>query len=158
MDAAQIADEPVTVDRRRLIWGAPAVAAGFVWAQKAEALEPPCVTPAIVTHYRTKDIDGVKIFYREAGPKDAPAVLLLHGFPTSSHMFRNLIPALADRYRVIAPDYPGFGQSGMPDRSTFAYTFDRFGELVGGLLDQIGITRYAMYVMDYGRRSAGDWR
>jgi pimeloyl-ACP methyl ester carboxylesterase len=112
--------------------------------------EPPCATQTIVTHYRTKDIGGVKIFYREAGPEAAPVVLLLHGFPTSSHMFRNLIPALADRYRVIAPDYPGYGQSEMPDRSTFAYTFDRFGELVGALLDQLGVTRYAMYVMDYG--------
>ena len=77
-------------------------------------------------------------------------MLLLHGFPTSSHMFRNLIPALADRYHVIAPDYPGYGQSDMPDRAKFAYTFDRFAELVDGLLDQLGVARYAMYVMDYG--------
>ena len=77
-------------------------------------------------------------------------MLLLHGFPTSSHMFRNLIPALADRYHVIAPDYPGYGQSDTPDRAQFQYTFDRFGELVDGLLDQLGIKRYAMYVMDYG--------
>ena len=105
---------------------------------------------ASVTYHQTAKIDGVNIFYREAGPADAPVVLLLHGFPTSSHMFRNLIPALADRYHVIAPDYPGFGQSDMPDRATFAYTFDRFAELVDGLLDQLGVTRYAMYVMDYG--------
>src|ERR1700710_1050847 len=91
--------------------------------------------PVPVTHYRTANIDGVNVFYREAGPRSAPAVLLLHGFPTSSHMFRNLIPALADRYHVIAPDYPGFGQSDMPDRTEFAYTFDRFAELVDGLLD-----------------------
>lgn len=103
-----------------------------------------------VTHYRTATVDGVKIFYREAGPTDGPAVVLLHGFPTSSHMFRNLIPALADRYRVIAPDYPGYGQSEMPDRNAFAYTFDHFADLVDGLLDQLGVTRYAMYVMDYG--------
>jgi pimeloyl-ACP methyl ester carboxylesterase len=103
-----------------------------------------------VTHHRTVEIDGVKIFYREAGPANAPAVLLLHGFPTSSHMFRNLIPALADRYRVIAPDYPGYGQSDMPDHKTFPYTFDRFAELVDGLLDKLGVARYAMYVMDYG--------
>src|SRR5689334_16687148 len=89
-----------------------------------------------VTHHRTKTIDGIKIFYREAGPPDAPAVLLLHGFPTSSHLFRNLIPALADRYHVIAPDYPGFGQSDMPDRKTFSYTFARFTDLVAGLLDE----------------------
>ena len=103
-----------------------------------------------VTHHRAAQIDGVNIFYREAGPADAPAMLLLHGFPTSSHMFRNLIPALADRYRVIAPDYPGFGQSDMPDRSQFTYSFDRFAELVDGLLDHLKVTRYAMYVMDYG--------
>src|SRR5262249_25421740 len=93
---------------------------------------------------------GVDVFYREAGPSDAPVVLLLHGFPTSSHMFRHLIPALADRWRVIAPDYPGFGQSGMPDRRSFAYTFDRFGEIVGALLERLGVRRFAMYVMDYG--------
>ena len=106
--------------------------------------------PSSVTHYRTKTIDGISIFYREAGSPSAPTVLLLHGFPTSSHMFRNLIPALSDRYHVIAPDYPGYGQSAMPDRAVFAYTFDRFGELVGGLLDQLGVRHYAMYVMDYG--------
>jgi pimeloyl-ACP methyl ester carboxylesterase len=103
-----------------------------------------------VTHHRTLQIDGVDIFYREAGPADAPVVLLLHGFPTSSHMFRNLIPALSDRYRVIAPDYPGYGQSAMPDRAKFAYTFDRFGDLVDGLLEKLRVTAYAMYVMDYG--------
>jgi pimeloyl-ACP methyl ester carboxylesterase len=103
-----------------------------------------------VTHHRTLKVDGINIFYREAGPAQAPTVVLLHGFPTSSHMFRNLIPALSDRYRVIAPDYPGYGQSDMPDRAKFAYTFDRFAELVGALLDQLGVASYAMYVMDYG--------
>jgi pimeloyl-ACP methyl ester carboxylesterase len=112
--------------------------------------KPLGAAPATVTHYRTREVDGVKIFCREAGPEAGPVVLLLHGFPTSSHMFRNLIPALADRYHVIAPDYPGYGQSDMPDRTKFAYTFDRFAELVDGLLDQLGVTRYAMYVMDYG--------
>ena len=106
--------------------------------------------PIPVTHHRTRTVDGVKIFYREAGPAGAPVVLLLHGFPTSSHMFRNLIPALADRYRVIAPDYPGYGQSDMPDRGSFAYTFDRFADLVDGLLGQLGVAGFAMYVMDYG--------
>ena len=103
-----------------------------------------------VTHYRTVKVDGIDIFYREAGPADGPVVLLLHGFPTSSHMFRNLIPALADRYRVIAPDYPGFGQSAAPDHKKFAYTFAHYADLVDGLMGQLGARRYAMYVMDYG--------
>jgi pimeloyl-ACP methyl ester carboxylesterase len=103
-----------------------------------------------VTHHRTTKVEGLNVFYREAGPRDAPVVLLLHGFPTSSHMFRNLIPALADRYRVIAPDYPGFGQSDMPDRGKFAYTFDNLAKIVDGLLDQLGVTSFTMYVMDYG--------
>ncbi|HEY0146211.1 MAG TPA: alpha/beta fold hydrolase, partial [Methylovirgula sp.] len=103
-----------------------------------------------VTHHRTAKVDGVNIFYREAGPKDGPTVLLLHGFPTSSHMFRNLIPYLADRYHVIAPDYPGYGQSDAPDFKSFSYTFEKFGELVDGLLQQLGVRSYAMYVMDYG--------
>ena len=102
------------------------------------------------THHRTAQVDGVEIFYREAGPADGPVVLLLHGFPTSSHMFRNLIPALADRYRVIAPDYPGYGQSAMPDHTQFSYTFARTAALVDGLMGQLGANRYAMYVMDYG--------
>lgn len=103
-----------------------------------------------VIHYRTAKVDGIGLFYREAGAEEAPVVLLLHGFPTSSHMFRNLIPALADRYRVIAPDYPGYGNSDMPSRDSFTYSFDRFADLVAGLLAQLGIDRYAMYVMDYG--------
>lgn len=100
--------------------------------------------------YRTIEVDGVEVFYREAGEPDAPAILLLHGFPTSSHMYRDLIPALADRYRVIAPDYPGFGRSGMPDRGGFAYTFDNYARLVEALTDKLGVTRYAIYVFDYG--------
>jgi pimeloyl-ACP methyl ester carboxylesterase len=103
-----------------------------------------------LTHYRTAKVDGIELFYREAGRADAPAIVLLHGFPTSSHMFRNLIPALADRYRVIAPDYPGFGQSAVPDRAQFDYTFARFADLTHGLLEQLGVKRYALYVQDYG--------
>lgn len=103
-----------------------------------------------VTHHRTANVDGINVFYRQAGASDRPVVLLLHGFPTSSHMFRHLIPALADNYHVIAPDYPGYGQSDMPDRETFSYTFDRLADLVDGLLKHLGVDRYAMYVMDYG--------
>ncbi|MER8409472.1 alpha/beta hydrolase [Mesorhizobium sp. M1307] len=102
------------------------------------------------THYHTVKISGVDVFYREAGPANAPVVLLLHGFPTSSHMFRNLIPALADRYHVIAPDYPGFGESAAPDHTKFAYTFAHYTDLVDGLLGRLGANNYAMYVMDYG--------
>lgn len=105
---------------------------------------------AVQVNYRTANVDGMEVFYREAGPKDAPVLLLLHGFPTSSHMFRDLIPQLADKYRVIAPDYPGFGQSAMPDRSKFAYTFDNYSQVVDKLTRQLGVNRYALYVMDYG--------
>lgn len=103
-----------------------------------------------VTHHRIERIDGINIFYREAGSRDNPCVVLLHGFPTSSHMFRNLIPALSDSYHVIAPDYPGYGQSDMPDRKSFTYSFDRYADLVEQLLEKLGVKRYAMYVMDYG--------
>lgn len=103
-----------------------------------------------VTRYHTAKVDGIDIFYRSAGAADAPAILLLHGFPTSSHMFRNLIPALSHRYRVIAPDYPAFGYSGTPDRGEFKYSFARFAELIDGLLNQLGVERYALYVQDYG--------
>jgi pimeloyl-ACP methyl ester carboxylesterase len=103
-----------------------------------------------IVHYRTIKVEGVDIFYREAGPASAPVVLLLHGFPTSSHMFRNLIPYLADCYHIVAPDYPGFGESAAPDHKTFAYTFAHYADIVDDLLAKIGATRYAMYVMDYG--------
>lgn len=105
---------------------------------------------AVKVAYRTVTVNGVKVFYREAGPKDAPGVLLLHGFPASSHMFRELIPALADRYHVVAPDYPGFGQSDAPPVDRFDYTFDHLSLVVEKLTEQIGLTRYAMYAQDYG--------
>jgi pimeloyl-ACP methyl ester carboxylesterase len=101
-------------------------------------------------HYRYADIDGQQIFYREAGPDDAPVLVLLHGFPTSSYMFRNLIPLLADRFRIIAPDHLGFGLSAAPPVEEFDYTFDALADLTAKLLARIGVTRYAMYVHDYG--------
>lgn len=100
--------------------------------------------------YHTVTIDGVKVFYREAGPKHAPTVLLLHGFPTSSHMFRNLMPKLADRYHVIAPDYPGYGQSDQPAMDQFTYSFDNLAAVVDKFTTQIGLRKYAIYVQDYG--------
>ncbi|MFG1343429.1 alpha/beta hydrolase [Xanthobacter autotrophicus DSM 431] len=100
--------------------------------------------------YRRAAIDGLDIFYREAGPADAPVLLLLHGFPSSSHMFRDLIPALADRYRIIAPDYPGFGYSSAPAPEAFAYGFDALADVVEKLIDRLGIARYALYMQDYG--------
>jgi pimeloyl-ACP methyl ester carboxylesterase len=100
--------------------------------------------------YRTVDVDGFKVFYREAGPAEAPAILLLHGFPTSSHMFRGLIPMLADRFRLVAPDLPGFGRSDMPARETFAYTFDHIAEVIDRFTETIGLRRFAIYVFDYG--------
>ncbi|MFJ5643913.1 alpha/beta fold hydrolase [Streptomyces sp. NPDC093223] len=101
-------------------------------------------------HHRTAVVDGLDVFYREAGDPQAPVVVLLHGFPTSSHMFRNLIPALADRYRVIAPDHIGFGQSAMPGLDRFPYTFDALTDVTAGLLAQLGVDRFALYVQDYG--------
>jgi pimeloyl-ACP methyl ester carboxylesterase len=101
-------------------------------------------------HHRYATVDGHTLFYREAGPADAPVFLLLHGFPTSSFMFRELIPLLADRYHLIAPDYLGFGLSDAPPADEFDYTFDALTDLTEGLLTHLGVTRYAMYVQDYG--------
>lgn len=105
---------------------------------------------AATIHYRTARIEGIDVFYREAGPANAPVVVLLHGFPSSSHMFRNLIPMLSEHYRVIAPDYPGFGESAAPDRRRFVYSFDHFAGITDALLTQLDAKRYALYVMDYG--------
>ena len=102
------------------------------------------------TTYRTVSVDGLNVFYREAGNPNAPTVLLLHGFPTSSHMYRELIPALADRYHVIAPDLPGFGFTEAPDRKTFKYSFDNLAEVMERFTEVLGLTRFALYVFDYG--------
>ncbi len=100
--------------------------------------------------FRKIDVDGFNIFYRVAGSKDAPAILLLHGFPSASHMFRDLIPKLADRFHVIAPDLPGFGQSDMPDRATFTYTFDNIARVIDRFTEVVGLGRFAIYLFDYG--------
>lgn len=100
--------------------------------------------------YRTITIEGVDIFYREAGDPNKPTILLLHGFPTSSHMFRNLMPELADEYHLIAPDYPGYGFSSMPAIDAFDYSFDNVARLMGKFVDAVGIDKFSMYLMDYG--------
>ncbi len=102
------------------------------------------------THHRTVNVDGLDIFYREAGAKPAPTILLLYGFPTSSQMFRNLIPALADQFHVVAPDYPGFGHSAMPTVEAFDYTFNRLADIMDRFVQQLGLNTYSLYVMDYG--------
>ena len=107
-------------------------------------------------HHRTIRVDDLEVFYREAGPADAPVLLLLHGYPTSSHMFRHLIPALADRYRVIAPDHIGFGRSSAPALDDFPYTFDALADVTARFLEEVGVTRYTVYVQDYGAPVA--WR
>jgi pimeloyl-ACP methyl ester carboxylesterase len=109
-----------------------------------------------VVRHRTASVNGMDVFYREAGDPGSPALVLLHGFPTSSHMFRNLIPALADTYRVIAPDMIGFGQSAMPRVDEFDYTFDALTDVTAGLLEQLGVDRFAVYAQDYGAPIA--WR
>ncbi|MCP3402138.1 MULTISPECIES: alpha/beta fold hydrolase [unclassified Bradyrhizobium] len=100
--------------------------------------------------YRTQRVGAVEVFYRESGPVDAPALLLLHGFPTASHMFRDLIPLLADRYRIIAPDLPGFGQTRAPERGAFNYSFDDLAVVIEAFIDAIGLDRFAIYIFDYG--------
>jgi pimeloyl-ACP methyl ester carboxylesterase len=102
------------------------------------------------TTYRTKTIGDVEVFYREAGPVDAPIILLLHGFPTASHMFRDLIPLLAGRYRVIAPYLPGFGNTKAPPRGEFDYTFDNLATVIDGFIEALGLARYTLYIFDYG--------
>jgi len=113
-----------------------------------QAGETKPATPKVA--HRTVRIDGLDIFYREAGPKDAPTLLLLHGFPASSHMFRNLIPALADEYHVVAPDYPGFGYSSAPPANEFNYTFATLADVVEKFTEHVGLTKYTIYVQDYG--------
>jgi pimeloyl-ACP methyl ester carboxylesterase len=113
-------------------------------SSKSEAKTPPDIA------YKTIEIEGLDIFYREAGNPENPTLLLLHGFPTSSHMFRELIPALADEYHLIAPDYPGYGNSSMPSVTEFEYSFDNIARLMEKLVDDIGVNDYSLYLMDYG--------
>jgi len=121
-----------------------------VWPQSVSAAEEKLTVTTTQTLHKTINIDGVEIFYREAGPADAPTILLLHGFPTSSHMFRNLIPALSDKYHVVAPDYPGFGNSAQPAMEAFDYTFDNLAKVMEQFVSELGIEKYSLYLMDYG--------
>ncbi|GAB0117840.1 alpha/beta fold hydrolase [Acidisoma sp. 7E03] len=116
---------------------------------KPSSVEPIPYTTATTT-YNTVEVGGVRLFYREAGPRDAPAIVLLHGFPSSSRMWERLIPLLADRYHLIAPDYPGFGYSAAPPPDLYAYTFDSLARTTGQLLDHLGLTRYSLFMQDYG--------
>jgi pimeloyl-ACP methyl ester carboxylesterase len=128
------------------------MAAPLVAAALASAGAPAAPLPsssASLTYHKV-DVGGVGVFYREAGPKDAPTVVLLHGFPSSSRMFDTLMPLLATQYHLIAPDYPGFGQSDAPPPSQYAYTFDHLARTTDALLDQLGVKRYALYLQDYG--------
>lgn len=120
--------------------------------QSAQAADPVPSIPytSESTSYHWSSVDGVKIFYREAGPKDAPTLVLLHGYPSSSRMWDSLIPLLADRYHIIAPDYPGFGRSDAPSATAYAYTFDHLAHSMGQLLTQLGINQYTLFMQDYG--------
>jgi len=141
----------VSVPRRSVLTGLAAIPASVAGAattgfdpKNAEAMS------RFDVRYRTLTVGDVDVFFREAGPADSPVILLLHGFPTSSHMFRNLIPELADRFRVIAPDLPGFGRTKSPPRDRFEYSFDKLAKVIGDFVDHLGVTRYALYVFDYG--------
>ena len=132
-------------------------AAPLAWGQGHTSIATVAAIPAparsgdsSATRYRTVKIDGLDVFYREAGPADAPVVLLLHGFPASSFMYRDLITRLADRYRVIAPDYPGFGYSAAPPAKSYRYTFDQLARVMAKFTDQLGLKRYAIYMQDFG--------
>lgn len=117
---------------------------GYAGAYAGEA------SPSVQTLHKMVKVDGLDIFYREAGPKNAPTILLLHGFPTSSHMFRDLIPALADKYHVVAPDYPGYGFSSMPSVEEFEYTFDNLASVMEKFIQKLGLENYTLYLQDYG--------
>lgn len=126
------------------------VAASLLFGGESGATAKDTTVAASQTQHKTVKVQGLDIFYREAGPKDAPTILLLHGFPTSSQMFRNLIPALADKFHLVAPDYPGFGNSAMPPADTFDYSFDNLANVMDGFTRKLGLEQYSLYVMDYG--------
>jgi len=142
---------PATLAVAMLLSSTALPSGGVAFAKPVASAAPATYAiPARPIFYRTVKVDGLDIFYREAGPRDAPVILLLHGFPSSSHMFRDLIPLLADKYHVIAPDYPGFGYSSQPDRARFNYTFDNLYSVVDKFTHAVGAEKFAIYVQDYG--------
>lgn len=149
---SRFASRALTTAASLLFVATAALAApGLASADNAASSRPAMTSSeAHPIRYQKITVDGVEIFYREAGPRNAPVLLLLHGFPTSSQMYRDLMPRLADRYRVIAPDYPGFGQSATPALNEFDYSFDHYAELMQSFTQQLGLQRYALYLMDYG--------
>ena len=122
----------------------------LIVALLTEPIRSEAAEPSVKVLHKSVKVGDIDIFYREAGPKDAPTLLLLHGFPTSSQMFRNLIPALADKYHVVAPDYPGYGHSSMPTHDKFEYTFDHIAEVIDEFTQKLDLSKYALYVQDYG--------
>ncbi|HXZ17105.1 MAG TPA: alpha/beta hydrolase [Roseiarcus sp.] len=126
------------------------VAAAALAAASGAARAQPVASDSSTTTYRFVTVDGLKIFYREAGPKEAPTILFLHGYPSSSRMFATLIPLLADRYHLVAPDYPGFGESDAPPASEFAYTFDHLAKVVDDFTEVVGLRDYVLFQQDYG--------
>src|SRR5712692_3617436 len=131
----------------RMVLVVSVMLASFQLLAPAQGEERPVEHPTV---YRTKQIDGLSIFYREAGPKDAPTLLLLHGLPSSSRMFEPLFARLSDRYHLVAPDYPGFGHSDWPDPKKFAYTFDHYAEIMNRFTEVLGPSRFTLYMQDYG--------
>src|SRR5687768_4188372 len=139
--------EQSRLDRRSLLaLGCSVLPAAALAAGPADALQrsQSSLPEAVRTTYGRQQVGDFSVFYREAGPPGAPVILLLHGFPTAGHMFRDLIPALADRYRVIAPDLPGFGNTVAPSRTSFAYSFDKLAEVIEGFAEALKLTRYAL--------------
>jgi pimeloyl-ACP methyl ester carboxylesterase len=137
------------ISRTALVFFAMLVSFSFPRQLPAQA-QPKELPMEHPTFYRTRQIEGLSIFYREAGPKDAPTILLLHGLPSSSRMFEPLVTRLSDRYHLVAPDYPGFGHSDWPDPKNFAYTFDHYAEIMNRFTEVLGLSRYTLYMQDYG--------
>jgi pimeloyl-ACP methyl ester carboxylesterase len=146
----RVSNSPRLIRRLQLSCIALLVAAALSSAQSAAQSSGEKSVVEHPTFYRTVNVGGLSIFYREAGPKDAPVLLLLHGFPSSSRMFEPLFARLSDRYHLVAPDYPGFGHSDWPDPKRFDYTFDNIAAVINGFTQAIGLSRYSLYMQDYG--------